>query len=103
MISAENTIYNIRLSDIADKEIENAIAYYSSKSESGTYNFKKQLNQVLDTLELNPFFQFRYKKIRAIPFKSLPYLVFFEVFEDEKIVYVYSVFHTAQSPTKYPK
>ncbi|MET3047446.1 type II toxin-antitoxin system RelE/ParE family toxin [Flavobacterium covae] len=102
MTSQENTTYNILFSDIADKEIEKAIEYHSSKSENGKYNFKTQLNQVLDTLELNPFFQFRYKKIRAVPFKTLPYLVFFEVYENENIVYVYSVFHTAQNPDKYP-
>ncbi|HBK83584.1 MAG TPA: hypothetical protein DDZ41_08300 [Flavobacterium sp.] len=50
--------------------IEKAIEYYSNKTESDEYNFKLQLNQVLDTLESNPFFQFRYKKIRAIPFKN---------------------------------
>lgn len=102
MTSQENTTYSIRFSDIADKEIEKAIEYYNNKTESGEYYFKLQLNQVLDTLELNPFFQFRYKKIRAIPFKTLPFLVFFEVSEDENIVYIYSVFHTSQNPSKYP-
>ncbi|MDR2204783.1 MAG: type II toxin-antitoxin system RelE/ParE family toxin [Flavobacteriaceae bacterium] len=102
MISAKNTNYKIRFSDIADQEIEQAIEYHSSKSEAGEYNFKTQLNQALDTLEINPFFQFRYKNIRALPFKSLPYLVFFEVYEEEKLVYIYSVFNTYQNPKKYP-
>jgi hypothetical protein len=102
MISAENINYKIRFSDIADQEIEQAIEYHSSKSEAGEYNFKIQLNQVLDALELNPFFQFRYKNIRALPFKSLPYLVFFEIDEKEKSVYIYSVFNTHQDPKKYP-
>ncbi len=44
MISAENTNYNLRFSDIADKDIEQAIEYHSRKSESGEYNFKAQLN-----------------------------------------------------------
>jgi hypothetical protein len=102
MISVENTNYKIRFSDIADREIEQAVEYHSGKSEMGEYNFKKQLNQVLDVLEVNPFFQFRYKNIRALPFKSLPYLVFFEVDETERTVYIYSVFNTYQNPDKYP-
>lgn len=102
MTSQENTTYSLRFSDIADKEIEKAIEYYSSKSENGEYNFKLQLNQVLDTLEFNPFFQFRYKKIRAIPFKTLPFLVFFDIDQDTNTVYIYSVFHTSQNPSKYP-
>lgn len=64
MISAENTNYNLRFSDIADEEIEQAIEYHSLKSENGEYNFKSQLNEVLDALEINPFFQVRYKNIR---------------------------------------
>lgn len=103
MISAENTNYSLRFSDIADKEIEQAIEYHSRKSENGEFNFRTQLNNALDTLELNPFFQFRYKNIRALPLKSLPYLVFFEIYEDEKTVYIYSVFNTFQNPDKYPK
>ena len=102
MISAENTNYKIRFSDIADQEIDQAVEYHGGNSENGEYNFKAQLNQALDTLELNPFFQFRYKNIRALPFKSLPYLVFFEVDEVDKIVYIYSVFNTHQDPQKYP-
>lgn len=102
MSSQENTNYSLRFSDIADEEIEQAIEYHSSKSENGEFNFRTQLNDALDILELNPFFQFRYKNIRALPFKSLPYLVLFEIYEDEKTVYIYSVFNTFQNPEKYP-
>jgi plasmid stabilization system protein ParE len=100
--STKSTTYNILFSDIADSDLEKAIDYYNRKSENGANTFKQELNQVLDTLELNPFFQFRYNKIRAVPFKTLPYLVFFEIYESEKLVYVYSIFHTAQNPNKYP-
>ncbi|MCB9201479.1 MAG: type II toxin-antitoxin system RelE/ParE family toxin [Flavobacteriales bacterium] len=102
MISQKNINYKIRLSDIADQEINKAIEYYKNQSQTGELNFKKQLNQALNTLEINPFFQFRYKNIRAIPFKSLPYLVFFEIDENDKIIYVYSIFNTYQNPNKYP-
>ena len=102
MISAENTNYKLRFSDIADKEIDQAIEYHSGNSEDGEYNFKAQLNRVLDALELNPFYQVRYKNIRALPFKSLPYIVLFEIDEQEKLVYIYSVFNTYQDPQKYP-
>ncbi|CAM3829598.1 putative truncated plasmid stabilization system protein [Flavobacterium branchiophilum] len=67
------------------------------------YNYKSQWNQVLNILEPNPFFRFRHKKTRAIPLKTSPYLVSFEVHKNGSIVYVYSVFHTAQNPTQNPK
>lgn len=60
-------------------------------------------SKVYDILELNPFFQIRYKKARAVPFKSLPYLLLFELIEKNKMVYIYSVFNTYQDTNKYPK
>ncbi len=102
MISKESTNYKLRFSDIADRDIDQAIDYHSQRSEAGEYNFKNELNQALDALEINPFFQFRYKNIRALPFKSLPYLIFFEVEEQEKVVYIYAIFNTHQNSNKYP-
>lgn len=82
----KNISYKILFSDIADQEISQAIEYHQANSEVGEYNFKTQLNRILDTLETNPFFQIKYKNIRAVPFKSLPYLVIFEINEQEKII-----------------
>jgi hypothetical protein len=32
----------------------------------------------------------------------MPYIVLFEVYENEKMVYIYSIFNTYQNPDKYP-
>jgi hypothetical protein len=102
MKSVKSINYKIYFSEIADKDIEQAVEYYSNISESSVYNFKYQLNQVLDNLELNPFYQVRYKNVRAIPFKSLPFITLFSINEKEKIVYIYSFFNTYQDTLKYP-
>lgn len=95
--------YNLIIAPQAVTDIEDAFEYYNQFSERTLDLFDKELQQVFDILELNPFFQIRYKKLRAVPFKSLPYLVFFELDEKEKEVYIYSIFNTHQDTDKYPK
>ena len=94
--------YNLVILDKAQEEINEAYEYYLEISFSVMNSFDKQLEKVYQSLETNPFFQFRYKKLRALPFKFFPYMVFFDIGEEEKTVYIYSVFNTNQDPQKYP-
>ena len=84
----------------AELDIEKASDYYAEFSVEAVVNFYNQLEDVYQNLETNPFYQVRYKGLRAIPFKSYPYLVFFNVNQDKNCVYIYSVFNTYQSPSK---
>ncbi|MFC6266880.1 type II toxin-antitoxin system RelE/ParE family toxin [Frigoriflavimonas asaccharolytica] len=86
----------------AQEEIDEAYEYYEKISQSVMQTFDGQLEVVYNALETNPFFQFRYKNLRALPFKSFPYMAFFDIDEQEKMVYIYSVFNTYQDPEKYP-
>lgn len=95
--------YNLLVSPEAVRDIEDAFDYYSRFSQNAVALFDHELQQVYHILELNPFFQVRYKKIRAVPFKSLPYLVFFELDEIDKNVFIYSVFNTYLNTDKYPE
>lgn len=95
--------YNLVILEQAQEDINQAYEYYSEISLSVLQSFDGQLERVYQSLEINPFFQFRYKKLRALPFKSFPYMVFFDINEQEKAVYIYSVFNTNQDPEKYPK
>ena len=94
--------YKLVILDRAQEEIDHAYEYYAQISLSVLQSFDSQLERVYQSLELNPFFQFRYKGLRALPFKSFPYMAFFDVDEQEKQVYIYSVFNTYQDPQKYP-
>ena len=92
--------FELRISPKAIDEIENAFQYYLTISEKVAYEFNDELAEILDRLELNPYFQIRYKEIRAIPLRVFPFLVFFSI--ENKIIYIHSVFHTSQNPEKYP-
>jgi len=94
--------YNLIIAPDAVKDIEKAFDYYSRFSRTAIDTFDKELLQVFDILEKNPFFQVRYKKLRAVPFRSLPYLVFFELDDKDKAVYIYSVFNTFLNTDIYP-
>jgi mRNA-degrading endonuclease RelE of RelBE toxin-antitoxin system len=94
--------YNLVILPQAQEEIHKAFEYYEHLPVSVLTNFDNQLEQVYQNLEINPFYQVRYKHLRAIPFKSFPFLVFFDVDQDNNTIYIYSVFHTSQDPSKYP-
>jgi plasmid stabilization system protein ParE len=95
--------YNLVILEQAQQEIELAFEYYQQFSIASLISFNNQLEDVYKILETNPMFQFRYQKLRGVPLKSLPYLVFFSVDEVKKTVYIYSVFNTFQNTIKYPK
>jgi mRNA-degrading endonuclease RelE of RelBE toxin-antitoxin system len=95
-------VYNLTILPQAQEEIQKAFEYYGNLSFLALTNFDKELEEVYQNLEINPFYQVRYKHLRAIPFKSFPFLVFFDVDQDNAVIYIYSVFHTSQNPDKYP-
>ncbi len=94
--------YKLVILNPAQKELSEAYEYYAKISTTVLQSFDDQLEQIYQDLEINPFYQFRYKNLRAVPFQSFPYLLFFSINEQEKIVYIYSIFNTHQSPKKYP-
>ena len=98
-----NMIYKIRISSEAAQYIEQTISHYSNFSTSAAKSYLAELTKVLEALEINPFYQWKYRNLRTKPFKSFPYLVFFETNEEEKTVFIYAVFNTHRNPTKYPK
>ena len=95
-------MYKVGISLNAQDEIEIANLYYSSISKKITEKFIKNLAKAYHFLETNPFFGTRYKNYRAVSINKFPYLLFFEIDEVNKKVYILSCFQTSQDPEKYP-
>lgn len=95
-------VFKILVSPIATNNIDDAIKYYKVKSQTAAKSFRKKLFDAYKSLQTNPFFAVRYREVRAIPLKKLPYLVLFEIDEKENTVNILSVFCTHQNPEKYP-
>jgi toxin ParE1/3/4 len=96
-------VYNVLISLRAQKEIENAIDYYSMYSTDAPVNFIAVLTDAYATLEINPFFRKHYKNIRSLKLKHFPFSLYFIVNEDKNTVNVLSCFHNKRNPNKMPR
>jgi toxin ParE2 len=94
--------FSFRFLPNAEENIEDATDYYAGISLKVLRNFNKQLDLSINRILINPYFQKRYKDVRAFPLKKFPYIIFYEVDEEEKMIYILSVFCTHQNPEKYP-
>jgi len=95
--------YKIIVSLRAQREIENAIDYYSLYSVDAPRTFITILENSYVTLATSPFFRIRYKNIRALKIKRFPYSLYFVVWETTKTVRILSCFHHKLNPNKRPK
>jgi toxin ParE1/3/4 len=95
--------YKIIVSPRAQKEIENAIDYYTLYSTNAPQSFINLLKDTYITLETNPFFSVRYKNIRALKINKFPYSLYFVINETQNTVRVLSCFHNKRNPNKRPK
>jgi hypothetical protein len=96
-------IFKIIFTPDAENDIQNASDYYFNRvSQKVGLSFFTDLNSSLDSIEQNPYYQTRVKNFRALPLKKFPYILFFELFEENKIVKVIALFNTYQTPEKYP-
>ena len=95
--------YRIIISSRAQKEIENAIDYYSLHSEDAPVNFINALLDAYSLLETVPFFRLRYKNVRALKLKKFPHSLFYIIKKDQKTIRILSCFHNKRNPDRRPR
>ncbi len=90
--------YKIVVEPEAQNEIDAAFDYYSNVTEdiNVLINLLKDVEQAYAALKANPFYQIRSKHYRALPLNKFPFLIFFELFEKERVVKIVSFFNTSQ-------
>ncbi len=84
-------------------EIFGALSFYIEINLGVAYYFNAELKSIDNALIINPFYEIKYKNIRAVPLNTFPYSFYFTVNESTKIVEVLSCFHNSQNPFKLPK
>lgn len=95
--------YKIRISTIAKANIKDAVSYYKNEvSIKVALNFVKDYEQTLQKIKQNPFYQIYYKNFRGLPFKKYPYIIFFQVDENRKLISINAVFQGNQNIDKRP-
>ena len=95
-------VFKIVISALAEYEIEETIEFYESRRKGLGKQFLEYFKGYLKILKTNPEL-FPVKKppfYRELPLKKFPFVIIYEVFKDE--VVVYSVFHTSRNPTNKP-
>ena len=58
--------------------------------------------QTLQKIKQNPFFQRYYKDFRGLPLKKYPYIIFYQVDENRKLISINAVFQGNQDIDKRP-
>lgn len=93
--------FKVRVLLQAQREIDEAIAYYSEISASIPAKFIEDIATAYDNLSTNPFYQKRYLNYRGLPLKRFPFILFFTLNEKQKLVKIVSCFHTSKNPVNY--
>lgn len=96
-------IFEVVIEPRALLDIQDAIGYYESKKSGLGEYFYQVIDDHIETLIKNPFFQIRYKDYHGFPTKKFPFIIFYFIDEKLKTIYILSVFNTSMNPSKYPK
>ncbi|WP_245179134.1 type II toxin-antitoxin system RelE/ParE family toxin [Flavobacterium chilense] len=87
---------------LAEKEIEESIEFYESRSTGLGKQFLTYLRSYLKVLKTNPeLFEIkRQPGYREMTLVKFPFVIIYEIIGNEIIIY--SVFHTSRNPKKKP-
>ena len=96
-------IFEVVIEPRAILDIQDAVDYYESKQSGLGEHFYQVIDDHIEILTKNPFFQIRYKNYHGFPMKKFPFIIFYFIDEKLKTIYILSVFNTALNPSKYPK
>ncbi|WP_343707777.1 type II toxin-antitoxin system RelE/ParE family toxin [Flavobacterium sp.] len=95
-------VFKIKLLPLAEKEIDESIEFYESRSKGLGKQFLTYLKSYLKVLKTNPEL-FEIKKqpaYREMTLVKFPFVIIYEIIGIEIIIY--SVFHTSRNPDRKP-
>jgi hypothetical protein len=95
-------VFKIKILPLAEKEIDESIEFYESRSKGLGKQFLTYLKSYLKVLKTHPEL-FEIKKepfYRELTLVKFPFVVIYEIFGNELIIH--SVFHTSRNPKSKP-
>ncbi len=78
--------------------MQEPVNYYNTKQSNLGETFYNRFEESVDAIKQNPFRQIRYKNVRLCTLTQFPYVIHYEVYEDEKLIVILGVRNTAQNP-----
>lgn len=89
-----------RLTPSAERDIEEALAWYESKSEFLGDDFLRKVTACINDIERNPkMYRTVYRQMRRALVRVFPFQIIYEIEQDE--IVVYSVQHAARNPKRW--
>lgn len=92
--------YRIELHPSAVQELSEAFEWYEGRSPGLGHRFieaiDKRFSEISDYPDRYPK---RKEGFREIPIRIFPYIIIYEFFSKEKVVFVSYIFHTKRNPT----
>ena len=95
--------YKLIISKRAQKDIEKALDFYIGKSTVAPARFIENLQKAYANILDQPFQRLRYKNIRSIKIRKLPYDLYFIINEEKLNIRILSCFHQKRNPNKRPR
>jgi toxin ParE1/3/4 len=95
--------YNILLLKTAEIELNEAYEWYEKQKTGLGDRFIAEIAGCLNSVADNPFkFAKRYgQNLRFVPLPIFPFVIAYRPREDDRAVYVVSIFHTSRNPKKF--
>ena len=93
-------MWKVEFSHESLAEVQDALNYFLEKSAELSEDFIQDLEKGIFALQVNPYYQVRYKNIRCLPLSKFPFMIHFELDEDKKRVKILSCIHTSLNPNK---
>jgi len=95
--------FKLIISDEAKADVEHAYLYYRTKvNKKVADNFFKDFKSSLNTISRNPYFKIWFEDFHGKLMKKYPFLIFYTIDKNAKVIVISRVFHTSQNPEKYP-
>jgi hypothetical protein len=88
----------IKIKEQANTEVSNAYTYYESKQNGLGEYFLSDFSNTINAIKLSPNGFFKFYQYRQVRFSVFPFVIVYEVIENELVVY--AVFDTHQDPRK---
>jgi plasmid stabilization system protein ParE len=97
-----NMVFKIKILPLAEKEIDESIEFYESRSKGLGKQCLTYLKSYLKVLKTNPeLFEIKKKPgYREMTLVKFPFVIIYEIIGAEIIIY--SVFHTSRNPERKP-
>jgi len=95
--------FAIKIDQDAIRDIEEAIIWYESQQKGLSKQFLVLLEEHIDRLRSNPYFQIKYSDVRCLPIKKFPFMIHYTLEENTQSVIIRAVFNTHINPSIWRK